>query len=510
MSTLDQIKENLLNRINKQKLPPFLRGSFLLIITIFIISSCISDEEYSNSPFDRLSASNDTINFDTIFSGQPTITKTIELYNKTNKNIRIKNIYLEKSNASIFHINVDGVYITKGQIENANIEVASKDSIRVFAMANIFENKNNAIQKWEDILVLETEGGAQNNIIIQAHSQNAKRLSYCQIDKDTTLTNEIPYIVKDSIVVKQNATLTLSPGCKFYFCSGAKLIVHGTLIAEGSIDNKIIMRGERNDNMFPNQPYDRVPGQWGGIEFTTESKANHLNFCDIHSCENGIVCDSSYNTTEEKIRIENTILHNMSGYGLYAKASKIFVGNSQITNCGKNCITLLGGNNTFIHCTIGRFYVFAGGEGCALYYTNYLGKEKIPLEAANFYNCIITGYSDDEILGNPSTENRDIPFNYYFHRCLLNTPQIEADEISECLWDNSKDDHKVWREDNFSPKFDLSKILFKFTLNEDSQATNNADPTIAQEYYQYDLNGHSRLIDNGPDIGCYEFQEEKD
>ena len=122
-------------------------------------------------------------------------------------------------------------------------------------------------------------------------------------------------------------------------------------------------------------------------------------------------------------------------------------------------------------------------------------------------NCIITGYSDDEIMGNQSDRYKDDPFNYSFESCLLNTPEINNEYIINCLWDNDKNNHKVWRENNFSPKFDLNKLIFTFALDSLSQAIDSADPQITRQYYPYDRLGRYRLQDNRPDMGCEEYKD---
>ena len=504
----EQIFYRLLRQKIQQKLSFILKDGFLLLYSIMLLGACMTDEEYTSSIDDRLTFSADTVRFDTVFSGQPTATTTFEVYNKSDKAIRIKDIHLEGLETSVFRVNVDGVFLENGRLSDQEMEIAAKDSMRVFVMANIAVQGSGDVRDWCDKLVFQTEAGAENVVFLNVSSQDARRFGSLIVDRDTTFTDELPYIIKDSLVVSKNATLKLSAGCKFYFGAGARLVVHGTLLAEGTLENKILMRGERTDYMFANQPYDRVPGQWGGIVFTAESHGNKINYCDIHSGECGLRCDSSYND-EEKLRMENTILHNMSEDGLRVKSSKVFVGNSQITNCGGNCVTLLGGNSTFVHCTIANFYVFTGGRGKALYYTNYYGNERLPLEEATFLNCIITGYSDDEIEGNASTENKDDAFHYLFQNCLLDTPAVEGEGIVNCYWDNNKDQHEVWREGNFAPEFDLSRLIFSFALDEKSQAIGHADLSISRQYYPFDMNGRDRLLDESSDIGCYEYQESK-
>lgn len=184
------------------------------------------------------------------------------------------------------------------------------------------------------------------------------------------------------------------------------------MLAEGVLGDEVMMRGDRMGNMFTDQPYDLIPGQWGGIVLTSTSYGNHFNYCDIHSGSFGVRCDSS-DANREKVRIENSVLHNMQGDVLSATSSSVFVGNSQLTNAGGNCVTLLGGRSRFVHCTIANFYAFAGGRGVALAYSNTAGGTDYPLHQADFINCLITGYSDDEIMGTSKDDSETVAFNYF-------------------------------------------------------------------------------------------------
>ena len=151
--------------------------------------------------------------------------------------------------------------------------------------------------------------------------------------------------------------------------------------------------------------------------------------------------------------------------------------------------------------------MFAGGRGKALHYSNYMGEEVVPLNKATFLNCIVTGYSDDEIIGDASVEHADAPFEFFFQNCLLDTPPVEDERIVNCFWDRKKEGNEVWREDNFSPAFDLKRLIFSFTLNAKSQAVGNADVAISRQYYPTDMNGKSRLDGDASDIGCLQHLE---
>lgn len=464
------------------------------------MTGCMADDEYSTSATDLLTFSADTVNLDTIISGVATNTYTFEVYNKNDKAIRLSSVYLEDGADSDFYVNVDGVYLEGGTA--SDIEIGANDSIRVFLMANTETYDSDDPVETVDRLVFVTEGGAVQGVTLIAYGQDVIPLDAVTLTADTTLSAQRPYLVTDSLVVAEGVTLTVSAGVRFYFHPDADLIVRGTLIANGEQGNTVMMRGDRLGYMFSNQPYDRIPGQWGGVVFTSSSYGNQLIYCDIHSGDFGIRCDSS-DISIDKLTLENSIVHNTSGDVLSLRASKVFVGNSQLTNAGGNCVTLMGGDATFVHCTIGQFYAFSSDRGVALYYTNADGNSRLPLEQAQFLNCVITGYSDDEIMAAQSSTNTEDAFNYYFQNCLLDTPEVESEQIVNCLWDS--DDNEVCREDNFSPAFDLNQLIFTFSLDSLSVAVNNADANISRTYYPADMNGQSRLVDDGPDIGCYEF-----
>ena len=476
---------------------PILLGSNLLLMSV--LTACMAEDDYTVEPSEILSFSTDTIAFDTIISGQPTNTYTFQVYNKNKKAIRIPRVYLEGGASSYFKVNVDGTYLEGGSA--SDFEIAAKDSLRVFLFVNAEETNHDFPVFVQDKLVFLLESGVQQSMPLEAYSQDVISFRSKRIETDTILDGNRPFQIFDSLVVEQGATLTVNAGVRLYFHPQANLVVHGQLIVNGTQGSPVIMRGDRLGNMFSEQPYDRIPGQWGGVIFKNSSYGNHLNFCDIHSGSFGIVCDSS-GVNVEKLKVENSVIHNTSGDGLNIKMSKVFFGNSQLTNSGGNCVTLRGGHSTFVHCTIGNFYVFTGGRGVALDFSNEENGMRMPLYQAEFINSIITGYSSDEIMGKQSERYTEDAFNYRFINCLLNTPPYEDENLVNCLWE--EDVKETAREKNFIPEFDLDKLIFSFSLSPASQAVNRGDADYTQIYYPNDRNGISRLSDEGPDMGCYE------
>ena len=475
---------------------------WLCTLLLTLTAGCWQDEEFSTAPTDLLRFSTDSVNFDTVISGQPTNTRTFMVYNPNARSLRISRAFLGRGTESVFRVNIDGTFLENG--EASNFELYAEDSLRVFLEMTAPVSDSDEPVAVEDELTFVLESGQTQSVTLTAYGQDVVVLKGWTVTADTTLTAGRPYQVYDSLVVAPDVTLSLPAGARLYFHPDARLIVHGTLRAEGALGNEVMMRGDRMGNMFSNQPYDLIPGQWGGIVLTSGSYGNIFNYCDIHSGSFGLRCDSA-DVSREKVRIENSVLHNVSGDVLTARACSLFVGNSQLTNAGGNCVTLYGGSSRFVHCTIANFYAFTGGRGVALSYTNADGSIPYPLHQAEFLNCLITGYGEDEIMGAQSADHADLPFNYLFRNCLLDTPEFVDEQVQNCLWDN--DEAAVWREGNFSPAIDLDRLLFRFSLDSLSSAVGNADPTVTQTYYPYDRLGRSRLDDGRSDIGCYELLE---
>ena len=311
------------------------------------------------------------------------------------------------------------------------------------------------------------------------------------IEKDTLITSQRPILIYDSISIAPDAHLTLAAGTRLYFHGKAGMQIHGRLSVEGTLSAPVVFRGDRTDRMFPYLPYDRLPGQWGGLRFYKTSYENHLVYADIHGGSFGIRCDSSM-TDRRKLTLESSIIRQVSGNGLELTSCQVAVGNSEISNAGENCVSLLGGDYTFTHCTLANYFSWNVRKGVALQVRNELDDTAYPLSSAIFRNCIIAGSGTDEINGGRS-KNENIAFNYYFSHCLINSIEEENDKIVNVIWE---------KDDNFM-LMDNHTQEYNFNLGEKSKAINWGRKEDANTY-PIDRNGHSRLQDVAPDAGCYE------
>ena len=465
-------------------------GAMVALLCPALLSSCNDEETFTTAGDAVLAFSQDTIQFDTVFTGLISTTKRFQVYNRHDKGVHIAHVQLESKGTSGFMMNVDG----QNGTSVSDVQVLHKDSICVFVKVIPPVNTSTEPTKINDAIVFTLENGKQQKVILEASGQNMIAMKGEVLKDNQTFTNEgLPRVVYDSLVVGKDATLTLAAGTTLYFHNGASLIVHGKLAIEGTQENPVTLRGDRIDKMFPYLPYDRLENQWGGIQLTASCQGCTLNHADIHSGNYGIRCDS----IEGNVSITNSIIHNVAGYGLYLKDSKALIANTQISNSKYDCVSIYGGTADFIHCTIAQFYPWKADRGHALSVSNYFGKDEHQIESVNFYNCFITGYANDEVFGNPG----NLALNLHFYNCVLLTDVRDETYFSQCT-EESKDS-ATYKETNFKT-FDTDAYIYDFRLDTLSVARGKGSETYAT-LYPTDMNGIER--GTKPDAGCYQFKE---
>ena len=468
-----------------------------LAATTWLLFSCSDDDSFSDSPSHFLTFSEDSVRLDTVFSRVPTATKTFWAYNKSGDGIRCQSIRLEKGNQTGYRVNVDGTYLGSAAGYQVNdIEIRNKDSIRVFVELTSPANNKENPTLLEDNLVFVLESGNIQKVNLSAYTWDADMMENVVIEKNTTWETSKPVIIYGGITVKEGATLTIKEGTTLYFHENAGIDVYGRLNIQGSVDNNVVLRGDRIDHMFDYLPYDRVSGQWQGIHFHESSYENDINYADIHSTYNAVVCDSS-DVSRLKLNLYNSVIHNCQGYGILAYHSVIDVVNSQVTNTLNDCVAFYGGVSRILQCTIAQFYPFDGNRGAALRFANFQDDKIYPLYDFSCVNSIVTGYADDVIMGECDTT---AVYKYFFDHCLLRTPQIEDTvNVKEVFWEDVEDTTSISGTKHFI-KIDTDNLIYDFRLDSISPAIGKA---MHFEGLPYDRVGVRR--DNEPDLGCYEY-----
>ena len=487
---------------------------FLLPLLTLLAVACSDYESFSDNPGFRLEFSQDTIAFDTLISTIPSSTKTLYAFNNNGNGMRITTIQLEGGAKSLFRVNVDGRYLADGIWHN--FEVLKHDSLVIRIEMTPPEVGTTEPLYFQDKLHFLLENGAQQTVVLSGGSIDA----YIQrggliIDEDMMLLTDKAYVIYDSLVVNPGVTLTLTEGTRLMFHDKAALHVYGRLLVEGTLEKPVVLRGDRMDHMFDYLLYDNTPSRWEGVIIHHGSFGNVLTYCDLHSSLFGIICEDTEEVkpdeTNPSVTLDCCILHNIGGDGLQFNNCVSKVTNTQISNTLGHTVNLNGGIHEFVYCTLAQFYPFVANRGDGLHLVSSAdGDEYGLLRKAHFINCVITGYGEDVIMG----ENipQDGSCDYLLHHCFLNTPPVDDEEhFVGCIFDRDKkknEEEKLVRQDNFV-LFDTENFFYDFTPKDSSMIRSLADPNYIG-LPQFDRLGVSRLADDGPDAGCYEFVKKPD
>ena len=463
------------------------------IMSVFLVA-CSEDTGFSVSPLMRLEFSRDTIAFDTIFTAVGSPTSGLVVRNRNKDGLRISNVRLASGGESGFSVLVDGQY---GPSMNG-LEIRGKDSVYVFASVELERNGADVPIVVEDSLIFTLESGVQQHVSLLAYGRDVAFMRGEVVAADRAISGG-HHVVYDSLVVEQGVTLTLGAGTTLYFHDKAYMKVGGTLLTAGTQEKPVVMRGDRTDNMFSYLPYDRVPGQWGGVTYTSTSNGNILSHCDIHSAKYGVKVEPG-DTSVMRIAIESSKLYNFEGNALELNMAHATVNNSLIANAQGNCVKVVGGDVSFVHCTIANFYVWEQRDVALALHNSYEGVAA-PLRRALFANCIISGSRDDEVMGYLTNLGDTVPdcMNYRFENSLINTVPSEDSCFVNVSYDNTpygKDHFRTIDHDNF---------YYDFHLANDSMACGRASDEYL-ELLPYDLDGVLRTA-GAVDAGCYQFVE---
>jgi len=457
----------------------------VLILALIYLSSC-QNEEFDYSPDISLQFSTDSVVFDTIFSGIGSATKTLKIYNPSDKNIKISEIKLGEGANSKYRLNIDGLDSNSAN----NVTIAAKDSMYLFVEVTINTNQDMLLE--QDSIIFETNGNLQD-IKLLAWGQDVHFING-EIISTSTWTNDKPYLVYNSMLVDTNQILTIEAGTKIHFHRSSRMYVAGTLDINGTINEPVILQGDRLEYV-----YNDVPGQWDGIWLMNGSKHNDIEYAEIKNAIIGIQVDTLADLDIPTLTISNTKIEHMSYAGIFAQGSTIFASNCVIADCAYYAVALtIGGSYEFYHCTIANYWqnTFRNTPSVVLNnYYEYQGQAIIrDIDKATFGNCIIWGNREDELYFDKFPGAGTL--NYLFDHCLIRISDEVEREPSNFIGNILNQDPLFVNTDNYDYQID--------TL---SPTIDQANIDFISSYptkLTYDLSGFERLLNSKADIGAYE------
>jgi len=449
----------------------FTNCPLIICILLFCLFACDNEKDLNHDPNFQLSFSQDTISFDTLFSGLPSTTKQLKVYNRSSQSVFIDEIGLDNTESG-YRLNINGIEANRVK----QVLIPAKDSLFIFIEISaqpkdrdqprliedqIYFNFNSKIQK------LELETWAQDVI----RFENEKLLSQ-------TWTGKRPYFIDKDLYLQQNQTLTIEAGTKVYFHKDAGMHIHGNIHIQGSFSEPVFLGAHRLEEL-----YDYVPGQWDGLYFYTESINNTISHLQMENAITGIVAQGD-DKGSNNLEIAYSQFFNFTNTGIHLNNFNLKMNDVLISNCGEQTILLEGeGDFEIYHSNFVNFWQLSSrSTPCFSYVANENKQKELKLG-----NCIIWGSKSNEFESNSTgviqIENTLIR--------LSDEKQNSYSNIFEnCLF-------------NADPEF-VDKNEHNYNLKATSPLIDEAKPEISR-MYRLDFNGSSRLSDTAPDIGSLEF-----
>jgi hypothetical protein len=478
-------------------------GTFLLM---FGFSACKKDQILTDSSV-RLTFSDDTLMFDTVFVTAGSATEVFTVHNTEDRPIRISSISLGNGSASYYRLNVNG---TPGQSFH-DVEIGANDSIWIFAEVTIPDpNSPNTPFVVTDSIVFETNGNRQDVKLVswgqRAHFHyylpNTPPLFPDTICNDVWVNDSLPHVIYGYMLIVPGCTLTIQKDVRVHFHNRSGLIVMsgGKILVNGELGHEVTFQGDRLGETFKD-----VPGQWdriwlSNLDANFQSGAgpsgNRFTYAIIKNGYVGIQSDT-LNGAAVAVTLDNTIIKNFASTALYCQGSRVQANNSVFANCGEYCTALYyGGDYRFLHCSFVNLWNNGNRQTPALYMQNYYDVVR-PLDSAYFGNCIIYGNLDNEIgldSANESGDNFKFRFDHTMIKISNQTSTANGIQFNSII-------------KNLDPGFtDAENNIYEITT---SSPTNGAGKpsviTLNPAILNTDIKNISRNP-TAPDMGAYEAE----
>ncbi len=479
--------------------------SLLGLLVILQFTSCKKDQLLTSSDA-KLSFSQDSVLFDTVFVQTGSTTRYFRVSNPNSQRIKISSLKLARGNSSFYRLNVDGV---PGKSFN-DIEIPAHDSIYVFVEVTVDPNNISNPFIYQDSVVFETNGTVQDvDLVCFARNayfhypqhfipfKNGSSFGYSLssvVQKDSVWNNDKPHVIYGYVVIDSTFSLTINAGTEVYIHQNGGIWVYryGAIKVMGTATSPVLFQQDRLD-----PEYKDIAGQWDRIWIHQGSNKNEINYAVIKNSFIGIQAsysglDGFYASLSDpkKLKLYNTKIQNCSGIGILTRYFNVEAGNCVISNCKEQLVALqYGGSYSFRHCTIANYWTHASRSTPSVFINNYTEAETIPIDSAYFVNCIIDGTNADELQIDSAADANSFK-HVLFDHCLVKT-QLNTG-ASPYLFKNVLQ--------NASASF-VNPGLYDFKLNANSAAI---DLGTNLPNYPLDIDGQSRI--GLPDIGAYEYK----
>lgn len=317
---------------------------FILLLHFF---SCKpKDEVLSTSANDRLSFSEDTIFFDTLFTTVGSITKRLIVHNRNKNRVRVSSIILAGGSNSPYSIIING----RSGPSLSDVDILGNDSIYVLIKVLIDPSNQNLPFLVSDSILFNTNSNKQK-VQLETYGQDAHFYVKESVPCNTIWTNDKPYVLYDTITIDAGCELKIEAGCKIYLHNAAAINVKGKLTIEGTALDSVLIASDKLDASAKNDL-----GQWGGIIFQSTSGGNSISWTTIRNASTALklisVIDSD---TIPELTLDHVYLLHVSKGLIDAGETDINASNLVMSHCPKALLKHTGGCGVWKHCTFANY-----------------------------------------------------------------------------------------------------------------------------------------------------------
>lgn len=501
-----------------------------LVLVLSIMGSCRDDLEYEPTA-GTLRFSRDTVFLDTVFNGLSSSTYNLKVYNTSNTDISIPEVFLERRANSNFRLNVNG---SAGK-EFTGVEIPAKDSIYIFIESTfdlgalpsstflgtdaIVFTDGQTIEQVELVTLIqdavflypERSGGIIETIPIGTDtSGNEMRVEGFELtDDQLAFTAEKPYVIYGYAAVPEGKTLEIAAGARIHFheLSGILVTNGGSIHINGAVsddrelmENEVIFEGDRLEPEFSD-----VPGQWGTLWLAEGSRDNRISHLTVRNATIGLFIEGDAESAAPKLILESSTFTNSSFINILARNTSVQAINTIAARAGQPSIYITeGGSYEFIHCTIANYWSTGLRSFPALLIDNFTiledgTQQAFSLKKGSFNNCIVSGNASVEFLLNRDPNGE---FNFEFIHCLLQFDTTNNELLNNELYDF--DNTLKYRNCllNQSPEF-TDPASGSFELLPMAPAIDLGDPSFLSVAPE-DITGTPR--GDAPDAGAFEYK----
>jgi hypothetical protein len=336
---------------------------FLFLAVGAMLALCTpSEEEITEDPNAQLTFSADTIFFDTLFTDTTSFTRRFRVYNPNENAVNLSDISLGTGNNSDYQLIINGLRDRQFQDQ----VILGEDSLLVMVEVTIPSRNEDVPFLVEDSVIFVTNNNIQSvNLVAWGQDAHFFR-NDAVIACNTTWPADKPYVLYGSILIDSLCELQIQAGARIYLNQGASIFVRGSINVTGTAERPVLFSNVRLD-------IENAPGQWTGLLFLEGSVDNRIDHAIIRNGEFGVRLGTPDNDTIPDLILSNTVIENMSSYGVLAFTSDLWAYNLLVDNCiNSTAGHFAGGNYWYQHCTFANYSIGLFNEAPALVFSDNL------------------------------------------------------------------------------------------------------------------------------------------